>query len=336
MEHHKLGRPLKEEKKKSLSIYCNESLEKSENKRMISHETTEDEIEEDQEVKAGHTCDCLLVYNRSTNTYLRNNVPFYKRQLWSYNLTAFKTDTTSKEVFCMLWNETLAGHGGQEIASCIRKFILLLDTQNVKTLNFYSDSSSGKNRNIYLEPGHTHMEANSIHASIERAKRKTVVYIHVSHDWSKLITTSIYRSKPLNEIEISPNDFVDFGTFLKSALVQRKKDEQGNIVPWRPSQPVQINQERPSNQFPPRQSVINRPNPSVPQKTIVVQPNPNYNYYQRNRRPNHPPRVNHVNPHYDYYYYEQANDSYATDNYDDTAYDNDIFNDNNLSHRPNL
>nr|CAI5818325.1 unnamed protein product [Callosobruchus analis] len=66
--------------------------------------------------------------------------------------------------------------------------------QNVKTLNFYSDSCSGQNRKIYqvimlcyalkelpatssiseinhkfLEPGHTHMEADSMHAKIERA-----------------------------------------------------------------------------------------------------------------------------------------------------------------------
>lgn len=129
--------------------------------------------------------------------YLRNGVSFYKRQLWVYNLTTYKTDTNGNEATCLLWNETVGGRGGQEIASCIRKFTLSLHSQSIETLNFYSDSCSGQNRNIYmaimfcyilkelpasskiavinhkfLEPGHIHMEADTIHAAIEKAKKR--------------------------------------------------------------------------------------------------------------------------------------------------------------------
>lgn len=129
--------------------------------------------------------------------FLRNGISFYKRQLWVYNLTLYKTDHMGNEGICFLWDETKAGRGGQEIASCLRKFVLDISSKDIKTLNFYSDSCSGQNRNIYvatmfcrilkelpdtnsifeinhyfMEPGHTHMEADTIHASIEKAKKK--------------------------------------------------------------------------------------------------------------------------------------------------------------------
>lgn len=189
--------------------------------------------------------------------YLRNGVSFYKRQLWVYNLTVYKTDTTGNEATCLLWNETIAGRGGQEIASCIRKFIISLDSNDIEILNFYSDSCSGQNRNIYMaimfcnilkelpvtssiveinhkfmEPGHTHMEADTIHAAIERAKKKTAMDIEVPHDWTNFIKTSVYRKKPMNVTELSQTEFKNFGAYLKSALVHRKKDDEGNPVPW--------------------------------------------------------------------------------------------------------
>nr|CAI5855059.1 unnamed protein product [Callosobruchus analis] len=94
--------------------------------------------------------------------------------------------------------------------------------------------------------------------------------------------------------------------------------------PPQPSQPVQTNQTGSSNQFPQRQSVI-RPNYSVPQRNTVLQQNPNFNYYQRNPKPtsNYPPRVNHVNPHYDDNIFEQADGFYEIDNFELTADDND-------------
>lgn len=81
--------------------------------------------------------------------YLRNGVAFYKRQLWTYNLSVYQTSTSGNLGTCFLWNETLAARGGQEIACCVRKFIFSLP-KTIEILNLYSDSCSGQNRNIYM------------------------------------------------------------------------------------------------------------------------------------------------------------------------------------------
>lgn len=188
--------------------------------------------------------------------YLRNGVSFYKRQLWTYNLTIYETNILGSVGICFLWNETVAGRGGQEIASCVRKFISSLPNE-VEVLNLWSDSCSGQNRNIFMctmlcyvihemkqagknlkeihhkfmEPGHTHMEADTIHAAIESSKKKTTVEIEVPHDWTNFIK-SVRRSPPLEVIEMQQMDFLNFKSLLTSKLVHRKQNEEGEVIPW--------------------------------------------------------------------------------------------------------
>lgn len=96
-----------------------------------------------------------------------------------------------------MWDETIAGRGSQEIASCLYKYLNNLLDNGINEVIFYSDCCPAQNRNIYvssmllylvrkrqeagqpivihhkfLEPGHTHMEADTIHALIERAKKE--------------------------------------------------------------------------------------------------------------------------------------------------------------------
>ncbi|XP_031328822.1 uncharacterized protein LOC116159878 [Photinus pyralis] len=188
--------------------------------------------------------------------YLRNGVSFYKRQLWTYNLTVYQTTTKGSVGICYLWNETVAGRGGQEISSCLRQFILSLPNE-VEVLHLYSDSCSGQNRNIFMctmvllvmnemkrlgrslkevhhkfmEPGHTHMEADTIHAVIEAAKRKTTAEIEVPHDWCNFIR-NIRRSPPLQVVEMPQKEFLNFSSLLSDKLVHRKKNDDGEAIPW--------------------------------------------------------------------------------------------------------
>lgn len=96
-----------------------------------------------------------------------------------------------------MWNETIAARGGQEIASCLFKHIFEEVKEDVEIINFYSDCCPGQNCNIYMtimllqvvnkcharqrqltinhkfvQSGHTHMEADSIHALREKTKKK--------------------------------------------------------------------------------------------------------------------------------------------------------------------
>lgn len=49
------------------------------------------------------------------------------------------------------------------------------------------------------------------------------------HDWCNFIK-SVYRKNPLDVIEMSQNDFLNFATVLNSSLVHRKKNEEGEMI----------------------------------------------------------------------------------------------------------
>ena len=115
----------------------------------------------------------------------------YKRQLAVYNLTIFETSDKGVKSQCMLRDETIAGRGSEEIGSALLLWLERLPP-NITDVRFYSDCCSGQNRNVflsamlmeiayqknlsishtYLEPGHTHMEADTIHAAIEKENKK--------------------------------------------------------------------------------------------------------------------------------------------------------------------
>lgn len=125
--------------------------------------------------------------------FLRSSVSFYKRPLWTFNLTVH--DCSTNEPFCYMWHEALAKRGGNEIASCLFQHLQSLQP-SVNHVVFYSDCCPGQNKNsfvatmfvifMHLEttgsisiidhkfmvPGHTHMECDSDHALIERKKKK--------------------------------------------------------------------------------------------------------------------------------------------------------------------
>lgn len=96
-----------------------------------------------------------------------------------------------------MWDETEGKKGGNEIGSSVLPFIAMNAKKGIKVIIFWSDNCSGQNKNKYLflmymyacarygikiihrymEKWHTMNEADSMHATIERAARYEKIYV---------------------------------------------------------------------------------------------------------------------------------------------------------------
>lgn len=182
---------------------------------------------------------------------LQTGIVYYKRQLAVYSLTIFATSVDGNKAHCMIWDETIARRGGQEIGSCVMKWLIGL-ADDIKDIRLYSDSCGGQNRNhlfaamlmhvsmskgikithSFLEPGHTHMEADTIHALREKYKKSTA-NIEVPRDWSTTIR-AIHRKNKLQVTEMQTADFLNFKSLYMcvNPLVNRYKATHGQRVNW--------------------------------------------------------------------------------------------------------
>lgn len=115
-----------------------------------------------------------------------------------YNLTAYYSAT--KQVYCAIWNETVTGRAGNDIASAFRKILDFLSDENeFVNLTIWSDSCVPQKRNSiisnaimdflmdnpqvkaintkYSVPGHFCVQlVDNAHSLIEKAMSKTEVY----------------------------------------------------------------------------------------------------------------------------------------------------------------
>jgi len=114
---------------------------------------------------------------------------YYKTKLLVHNFTIY--NNKSNKGWCFLWNEVDGGLNSSEFASIIIKF-LDEHADKDKTNILYSDGCTYQNRNVqlanaiinlvkikklkiiqkYLEKGHTQMEVDSMHAAIEKVKKR--------------------------------------------------------------------------------------------------------------------------------------------------------------------
>lgn len=76
--------------------------------------------------------------------YLNTSISFYKRQLWSFNLTVH--DLRDDSATCFMWDETISGRGGNQIASCLFRHLQSLPSE-VEEVTYYSDQCGGQNKN---------------------------------------------------------------------------------------------------------------------------------------------------------------------------------------------
>lgn len=176
---------------------------------------------------------------------------FYSRQLYTLNLTVFETYQGRNSARCFLWDESKARRGSQEIGSCILQNLRSLLTEQsfskVRTVNLYSDRCGGQNHNItmcmtisffieeckrenremtirhnFMVSGHSHMEVDSVHAAIERAKKQNTMDIETPRDWAVFIS-QVKRKIPFHVTEMEQRDF-----FALKSLEARYKRPKNN------------------------------------------------------------------------------------------------------------
>ncbi|KAK6191297.1 hypothetical protein SNE40_003024 [Patella caerulea] len=149
---------------------------------------------------------------------------YYKTKLGCHNYTIF--DLASKDVVNYFWHEGIGDLNANTFASCLNDYINSLH-HDVKELILYSDGCTYQNRNVilsnmllkaatereitivekFLEKGHTQMECDSVHSTIERRIRGKPIYI--PQNYVDLIRTA--RVTPLYKVKYLSHDF--FKTF---------------------------------------------------------------------------------------------------------------------------
>ena len=199
---------------------------------------------------------------------LKNSVSFYKRTLWTFNLTIYDCD--EGQTYCYLWHEAVAGRGANEVGSCLFEHITKRIESEVTKLTMYSDCCPGQNRNShiaamcwvalqespslefiehkFLIPGHTHMECDTSHSLIERRKKTFQGPIEHPHDWAQLIRQT-GKNKPFSVTEMENNNFLNFSSVYKKQLKLRKVDSNGDIFQWKQVRWLRFYQNQPGVLF---------------------------------------------------------------------------------------
>lgn len=189
---------------------------------------------------------------------------FYKCRLNCFNFTIF--EIASKRGFCYFWHEAIAHRGANEISTCLLDY---LSRECVgKDVIFYSDNCVGQNKNKmlvsmylyainnfdiksithkFLTVGHTQNEGDSMHATIEREKRRVLRSgpIYVPSQWPVIIRAAKKGGKPYIVKELATEEFFDFKKLCQNIGKNFSVTVNNQKVLWNDIQEIRVEQNSP-------------------------------------------------------------------------------------------
>lgn len=191
---------------------------------------------------------------------------YYSRKLCCYNLTLYSL--ADRQVVCHVWDETNGKRGSCEIATCLMKNTFSVSKSSVKEIVYYSDTCGGQNRNQFvtasllytlfqcpnlnkishkfLVSGHSQMECDSVHSTIEGAKKITPVF--VPSQWCTLISLA-RKSHPYIAVPMKYNHVVDFKDFVKKHCPNLRVTVSGERINWLQVKWIEVRKENPKSVF---------------------------------------------------------------------------------------
>ena len=170
---------------------------------------------------------------------------FYARKLNTYNLTMF--NMANKEGHCYLWDETVGNKGSNEVGSGLYK--LLKENPKVKKVTLISDACGGQTRNkkiaalclflvrhtqieeidhIFMVSGHSHMEVDSMHATIEDKSKSLQIY--KPEHWAQIC--AIARKNPYLVDIMSNEDIFDLEKLYRDMKIVNITEAVGGERAW--------------------------------------------------------------------------------------------------------
>lgn len=190
---------------------------------------------------------------------------FYKSKLNAYNFTVYNIKT--KEGFCYLWNESIAKRGAIEIVTGVYTF-LKDHCQGKKEVIFYSDNCTAQNKNKimfcmylyalkvlniqtithkYLIVGHTENEGDSIHACIEKEKKRVLKQgpIFVPSELAMIIRCAKKNAPLYNVKEMETKDFIDWKKVCDETGKNFNINIEGEKCLWQNVKVIQMNVNEP-------------------------------------------------------------------------------------------
>lgn len=174
---------------------------------------------------------------------------YYKRKLSVFNFTIF--DSFDHSGHCFIWDETHGSKGASEIGTCLLNYLKNLP-ETVSYVSSFSDTCGGQNRNQFvsvamlyavnkidhlrimdlkfMESGHSYLEADSIHATIERARKHRKIF--TTEEWGLLIEMARKKPRPYKVHKVCFSDFYDLQALASVVMQNTKVNTLQQQVKW--------------------------------------------------------------------------------------------------------